>query len=204
MRLAKRIAITDDDVAVEVVKTYKAIEKLERAKIAKKGIKNHRELANKNSIAALKKTPKEYMAICQTVSQTWNNVSGKIAVAAFCYSLDRRNIAWGLEMSRPDVSSSNLDLIIWPNTAHEIYVELKWSARERMDQLVGAYKRYTGDRAYIITRGSDFTQNKVTNLATSNLKSVVLEDTRGLTGVYTLDDLISVVVAHLNTQVLTG
>lgn len=198
--VAKKTGVQDQDMAAEIIKTYEAIADLERSKIARAGIKEHRQAAGKNSITALKKVEKDYMAICQTVSQTWNSVSGKIAVAAFCYSLDNRGILWELEAERPDVSTSAIDVLIYSADDDEIYVELKWTARERMGQIVTAYKNYTGDKAFVVTSGSDFTQSKVDDLSEGGIKSIPLDDPRGLTNIYTIKDLYDSISYSANAQ----
>lgn len=149
-----------------------------------------RAAAGKNSIAALKLNLKEFLKICRSVSQTANGRSGNIAVAAFCYVLDRRGIPWALEVKRCGVSVGDIDVVLWPEEAYETYIELKWSSREREKQIKSDYTHYIGESAYFVTHGRDLTQSKVDTLAKVNVKSIPLEDTRGLKNIYTIDQLL--------------
>jgi hypothetical protein len=138
-----------------------------------------RQLGQDCSLITLDQDTDSFLFKCQSISNWWNNMSGKVFVATFCRFLTNHGIIWDLERKRDLVSTGIIDVVINPGRQNEFYVELKYSLRERYKQLLNDYLKTR--RCFLVTSGTDLSQATLDKLYTHGFGVVTTENTRGRT-----------------------
>jgi hypothetical protein len=205
LSLLNKVGVTRDDLSQEVYDNYCILEPIVIKNILKDCLVNFTAQVGRISLKSIKRSPMLFWKIVvQSGSQTFQTTSGEMFRCCICRVLKRKGIPYKIEQQRPDVSSEAIDIVLYPGTDHEMYLDLKWSCRERPKQLAKAYSgTYLG---YFLTygtdpNGGDLTQGKVQMLSGHNITSVPLFNLprvrkKELVGVMTLQELVDKAMSH--------
>lgn len=201
-----RVGTVSDNLSEEVVTNYNILSPIVASSELKSNLNQFiaqiSRRVSKKSILANEQL--FWKNVVQGTSQAFQNASGEIFRCCVCRVLDRLHIPYELDASRPEVSSESIDIVVYPNTYHEFYIELKKSCRERPGQLISVY---SGNKsAYFVTEGKDLTQKQVNELRKHGIISVPLVNIprkrkKVLTNVVTFQSLIDLMSLYSKPRV---
>jgi hypothetical protein len=171
VELARAKRVPNESVAHEILTTYELLKNLKRKEIRTKYF----------SRVNLGSDDDTFFKACQGVSQSWQVCSGKIFVAAVVSSLEARGHTCELEVKDENRSKSRIDLRV----DGKYYLELKTTTRERLGQVVAAYK-FKVSQVWLLTVGSDLSAAWVARLAKQGIGCITVGP-RVVTGAVPMD-----------------